>query len=134
MKDLVNRLQRLGIAEIKQPQKLRGDEWDRPYGPQIVVYSGQSDDGLPARSVLAVLWKGIVGHAYQQVIAEFAIPELVNSTVVAELNMAADPIQPFVTILDRASDGNPEGNNRIGGMLYVSGPKGPGSAAGSRCW
>ena len=67
----------------------------------------------------------IVGHAHQQAIAEFAIPELVNSTVLTELNMAGDPIQPFAAILNRASSGNPEGNNRIGGMLYVSGPDGP---------
>jgi len=67
----------------------------------------------------------IVGHAHQQAIAEFAIPELVDSTVLTELNMAGDPIQPFAAILNRASGGNPEGNNRIGGMLYVSGPDGP---------
>lgn len=67
----------------------------------------------------------IVGHAHQQAIAEFAIPELVDSTVLTELNMAGDPIQPFASILNRASGGNPEGNNRIGGMLYVSGPSGP---------
>jgi len=67
----------------------------------------------------------IVGHAHQQAIAEFAIPELVDSTVLSELNMAGDPVQPFAVILNRASGGNPEGNNRIGGMLYVSGPDGP---------
>jgi hypothetical protein len=67
----------------------------------------------------------IVGHAHQQAIAEFAIPELVDSKVLAELNMAGDPVQPFAAILDRASGGNPEGNNRIGGMLYVPGPDGP---------
>jgi len=67
----------------------------------------------------------IVGHAHQQAIAEFAIPELVNSTDLTELNMAGDPIQAFAKILDRASGGNPEGNNRIGGMLYVTGPDGP---------
>lgn len=66
----------------------------------------------------------IVGHAHQQAIAEFTIPELVESTVLAELNMAGDPVQPFAAILNRASGGNPEGNNRIGGMLYVSGPDG----------
>ncbi len=67
----------------------------------------------------------IVGHAHQQAVAEFAIPGLVDSTVLTELNMAGDPIQPFATILDRASGGNPQSNNRIGGMLYVSGPNGP---------
>ncbi|MBC8874728.1 MAG: hypothetical protein H8E44_35270 [Planctomycetes bacterium] len=67
----------------------------------------------------------IVGHAHQQAIAEFAIPELVDSTVLTELNTVGDPIRPFAAILNRASSGNPEGNNRIGGMLYVSGPDGP---------
>jgi len=67
----------------------------------------------------------IVGHAHHQAIAEFAIPALADSTVLAELNMAGDPIQPFASILNRASGGNPEGNNRIGGMLYVAGPDGP---------
>ena len=67
----------------------------------------------------------IVGHAHQQAVAEFAIPELVDSTILTELNMCGDPIQPFASILDRASGGNPQGNNRIGGMLYVPGPNGP---------
>ena len=67
----------------------------------------------------------IVGHSHQQAIAEFAIPELVDSTVLTELNMAGDPIQPFAAILNRAREGNSEGNNRIGGMLYVPGPDGP---------
>lgn len=67
----------------------------------------------------------IVGHAHHQAIAEFVIPELVDSTVLTELNMAGDPVQPFASVLNRASGGNPEGNNRIGGMLYVPGPDGP---------
>lgn len=66
----------------------------------------------------------VVGHAHQQAIAEFAIPGLVNSEVVTELNMAGDPVQPFASILNRASGGNAENNNRIGGMLYVPGPDG----------
>ncbi len=67
----------------------------------------------------------IVGHAHQQAIAEFVIPELVDSDVVAELKMAGAPIQPFAAVLNRASGKNPQGNNRIGGMLCVSGPNGP---------
>jgi hypothetical protein len=67
----------------------------------------------------------IVGHSHQQAIAEFTIPELVESTVLAELNMADDPLQPFATILSRTSGGNPQGNNKIGGLSYVSGPAGP---------
>jgi hypothetical protein len=92
----------------------------RKYGQSHLSYSQGPIAFNPDRRSLF-----IVGHAHQQAVAEFAIPELVNSTVLTELNMAADPIQPFTTILDRASGGNPQGNNRIGGMLYVSGPNGP---------
>ena len=76
----------------------------RKYGQSDLNYSEGPIAFNPYRQSLF-----IVGHAQQQAIAEFVIPELVNSTVVAELNMAADPIQPFATILDRASGGNPEG-------------------------
>ena len=92
----------------------------RKYGQSDLNYSQGPIALNPDRQSLF-----IVGHAHQQAIAEFAIPELVDSTVVAELNMAGDPIQPFATILSRVSGGNPDGNNRIGGMLYVSGPDGP---------
>ncbi len=92
----------------------------RKYGESDLNYSEGPIALNPDRKSLF-----IVGHAHQQAIAEFPIPELVDSTVLAELNMAGDPIQPFVTILHRASGGNSQGNNRIGGMLYVSGPEGP---------
>jgi hypothetical protein len=92
----------------------------RKYGQSDLNYSEGPIAFNPDRQSLF-----IVGHAHQQAIAEFAIPELVDSTVLAELNMAGDPMQPFATILDRASGGNPQGNNRIGGMLYVAGPAGP---------
>jgi hypothetical protein len=92
----------------------------RKYGESDLNFSEGPIAFNPGRQSLF-----IVGHAHQQAIAEFAIPELVDSAVLTELNMAGDPIQPFATILDRASGGNPQGNNRIGGMLYVSGPNGP---------
>ncbi|MHC4400622.1 MAG: hypothetical protein ACYTG0_13180, partial [Planctomycetota bacterium] len=92
----------------------------RKYGESDLNYSQGPIALNPDRHSLF-----IVGHAHQQAIAEFAIPELVDGTDLADLNMAGDPIQPFATVLDRASGGNPEGNNRIGGMLYVSGPDGP---------
>ncbi|MFW5692628.1 MAG: hypothetical protein ACOCWL_00285 [Thermoguttaceae bacterium] len=67
----------------------------------------------------------IVGHAHHQAIAEFKIPQLVESDVVADLNMAGEPLQPFVAVLHRAANGNPQDLNRIGGMFYVDGPTGP---------
>jgi hypothetical protein len=92
----------------------------REFGSSSLNYSQGPIAWNPDRQSLF-----IVGHAHQQAIAEFAIPELVDTTVLSELNMAEDPLQPFTSILDRASGGNPEANDRIGGMLYVSGPDGP---------
>jgi len=92
----------------------------RKYGQSELNYSEGPIALNPDRQSLF-----IVGHSHQQAIAEFAIPELVDSTVLTDLNMAGDPIQPFATILNRASGGNPQGNNRIGGMLTVYGPEGP---------
>ena len=63
----------------------------------------------------------IVGHSHHQAIAEFAIPDLVNSETLDDLNMAGSPLQEFVTILDRTDDGNPQNLNRVGGLQYLSG-------------
>ena len=66
----------------------------------------------------------IVGHAQHQAIAEFAIPELTRSDEPSELKIAA-PIQPFSRVLDRPAAKNPDNNDRIGGLLFLSGPDGP---------
>jgi len=62
----------------------------------------------------------IVGHAHQQAIAEFAIPELVKSEVLADLNMVDSPLQAFVQVLDGTPDNNPEAIDRIGGMYVIN--------------
>jgi len=62
----------------------------------------------------------IVGHTHEQAIAEYAIPNIVNSEVLSELVMVETPIQVFSQVLDRTPDGNPQGINRIGGMYYVN--------------
>ncbi len=62
----------------------------------------------------------IVGHAHQQAIAEFSIPGLVNSTSIADLNIGTI-VQPFSTILDRASGGNNQNIDRVGGLDMVDG-------------
>lgn len=59
----------------------------------------------------------IVGHSHVQAIAEFSIPALVNSETISDLNMADDPLQSFVAVLDETSDGNPQALDRIGGLL-----------------
>ena len=42
----------------------------------------------------------LVGHSQHQAIAEFRIPKLTRSTALADLAMAAAPVQPFVEVLD----------------------------------
>ncbi|MBD0776393.1 T9SS type A sorting domain-containing protein [Maribacter sp. ANRC-HE7] len=62
----------------------------------------------------------IVGHAHQQAIAEYAIPEIVKSETLSELNMVETPIQVFSDVLSQTADGNPEGIDRVGGLYYVN--------------
>ncbi|MEZ4655057.1 MAG: hypothetical protein R3E12_16065 [Candidatus Eisenbacteria bacterium] len=58
----------------------------------------------------------IVGHSHQQAVAEFGMPPLVASTILADLEMADPPVQPFRSVLDRTPDGDPQNLNRIGGL------------------
>ncbi|MBU3024875.1 T9SS type A sorting domain-containing protein [Zobellia galactanivorans] len=62
----------------------------------------------------------IVGHAHQQAVAEYAIPEIVKSESLSELNMVEQPIQVFSPVLSKASEGNPEKIDRVGGLYYVN--------------
>lgn len=63
----------------------------------------------------------IVGHAHHQAIAEFAIPGLVVSDKVEDLNRVEQPLQAFSTVLNRTSDGNPQSMNRVGGLYVTDG-------------
>ena len=66
----------------------------------------------------------MVGHAHQQAIAEFEIPHLVDATELGALQMAAAPLQPFSTILERAPN-KPEALDRIAGLKMVDAAGGP---------
>lgn len=61
----------------------------------------------------------IVGHDHHNAVAEFAIPELVNSTRIADLNTASER-QSFVSVLDKAAS-NPESLDEIVGLEVVDG-------------
>jgi len=61
----------------------------------------------------------IVGHDREQGVAEFLIPEVVNSTNVDELYIADAPKQGFTTILNRTEDGNPDNLDKITGMSLI---------------
>ncbi len=67
----------------------------------------------------------VVGHAHHQAIAEFTIPHLGTGPAPSDLPMAEAPRQPFATVLDRATDGNPQALDRIGGLTLVPGRDGP---------
>jgi len=62
----------------------------------------------------------IVGHAHQQAIAEFAIPSLTKTTDIAQLEYAP-VLQPFASVLDRATGGNNQSIDRIAGMDMIDG-------------
>ena len=60
----------------------------------------------------------IAGHDHHKAIGEFPVPELRDRPTLAEL-VEVSPRQNFRRILDEVA--NPEGINRITGMLYVNG-------------
>lgn len=62
----------------------------------------------------------LAGKKRDQAIAEFSIPQLVNSKELNTLNFASN-IQPFVKVLELPETGNQQNMNRIGGMEYVDG-------------
>ena len=81
---------------------------------QIAYAEGPVAVGLDGKTIFAV------GHAHQQAIAEFAIPELVASRNAADFK-TAEFVQGFAPVLSRSADGNPQGIDRIGGMQYFKG-------------
>jgi hypothetical protein len=62
----------------------------------------------------------VVGHAHHQAIAEFAVPELVKSNELSELNTVSVPIQSFSKILNRAASGNTQNMDRVGGLMLIN--------------
>lgn len=62
----------------------------------------------------------IVGHAHDDMIAEFAIPDLVNSELISDLNSAGDPLQ-FAPVLNRVDGGNSQNIDQITGLELIDG-------------
>ncbi len=64
----------------------------------------------------------VAGHAHHNAIALFAIPdELASGTEVSDLTLVEAPLQDFWAPLAAAPHGNPQGLDKITGMLYVDG-------------
>ncbi len=62
----------------------------------------------------------VIGHDHHQAIAEFSIPEVVNSQTLSDLKMASAPIQNFEPIFSRVPS-NPDNIDKITGLELVSG-------------
>ncbi|MEE9320259.1 MAG: hypothetical protein V3U76_07440 [Granulosicoccus sp.] len=62
----------------------------------------------------------IVGHAHHDMIAEFTIPELVNSKLISDLNSAGNPLQ-FAPVLNRSDGGNLQNIDQITGLEHIDG-------------
>ena len=62
----------------------------------------------------------LAGFNLHGAIGEFAIPEIVNSTDLNQLNTTTN-LQPFRRILNLTPDGNPQGLDRISGIKLIDG-------------
>ncbi len=67
----------------------------------------------------------IVGHSHHQAVAEFKIPQIRQTDEMANLSIVEKPLQPFSRILNRATGGNLQKLDRIGGMAIIPAPSGP---------
>jgi len=63
----------------------------------------------------------IAGHAQQASVGEYAIPELLDRDDVHDLNWSEQALQACVDMVARPPEGNPEGANRIDGLLVFDG-------------
>ena len=63
----------------------------------------------------------IVGNAQDDAIAEFRVPELVDSLRIVDLDDAGAPVQNFSSVLGRVAGGNPESINQINGLEIFDG-------------
>lgn len=63
----------------------------------------------------------VVSNPQVSAVAEYPVAAPSLATSLADLPIAGPPIQPFVTVVDRAPSGNPQALDRIGGMGLVAG-------------
>ena len=95
------------IGAFRVPAKANGMS-DMNYSQGPIAYAADS------HSVF------LVGHAHQQAVAEYLVPDIVDSKDITKLKMAK-PVQAFNPVLDRMPGGNPEKLNRLGGLAVHDG-------------
>jgi len=63
----------------------------------------------------------ITSHVHEEAVGEYPIVEPSLATTLEELPVSGPPLQPFVSVLDRAPGGNAQNMDRIGGMYTIDG-------------
>ena len=63
----------------------------------------------------------MVGHVRHQAIAQYAIPKVIKSQNIKDLDITNSAIQPYTKILHRAHTGNKQKLNRITGLRMIEG-------------
>jgi hypothetical protein len=92
--------------------RFRRSDSDAPNNQVTVNYA---EGPIAYNSVRNSLY--IVGHTYGNRIAEFKVPEIINSTTLSDLQVANEVYQNFETVLGKVD--NPQKVTRIRGMEYV---------------
>lgn len=112
------------LATLQNLPLLTMDKWEYIGGFRLPADNYGDSNVTYAEGIITLGANGqsmyVVGHPYQQAIAEFSIPTLVNSLNVNDFNRAR-VIQNFSRVLNRPETGNPQTMDRIGGMEYING-------------
>ena len=92
------------------------------YGASNMNYTDGQIEYNPERHSMFM-----IGHDWDDgAIAEFRVPPLVKSSTLSDLNSTGAPLQAFAqSPLGRATNGNPQGLNRITGLRLFPGTNGP---------
>jgi hypothetical protein len=88
------------------------------------VVSGESRLGFANGTFVVDTEKGsvfLVGHNQDQALAEYKLNGFSKSTNIDDLPFSKPSLQVFSKILDRATNGNPQGINTITGLALVNG-------------
>jgi len=85
------------------------------FGESKIEYSNGSFVINPVSNSIIVS-----GHDSEDAIAEFAIPEVVNTTDLTKMSVTSNVIQPFKKIFPRTETGNPQNINFITGMYFYN--------------
>lgn len=112
------------LATLQSLPLLTMDKWEYIGGFRLPSDSYGESNVTYSEGIIALGANGksmyVVGHTYQQAIAEFSIPTLVNSLKVTDFKYAT-VMQNFSRVLNRPESGNTQNMDRIGGMAYVNG-------------